>query len=163
VDPLRPVGIRQKIALARRLRREPTPTERHAWSLLRDCQLLGLKFRRQHVLHGFIVDFYCAELRLVLELDGHPHDGAGQADCDAARTAWLEAAGYTVIRMRNRDLTRQRLEELVGRVSRAKISSSSSPSPEGRGGQGVRPEGRGGQGVRTEVEGVRGRTGRAWG
>ena len=64
---------------------------------------------------GFIVDFYCAELKLVLELDGSPHGEATQAGYDAARTAWLEAAGYGVIRIPNRDLTRNRLEELVKR------------------------------------------------
>ena len=117
MDALRPISIERKLAIARRLRRESTPAERHAWSLLRDRQLLGLKFRRQHVLHGFVVDFYCPAFKLVLELDGHPHDGARQAGYDAARTAWLESAGYHVIRMRNRDLTRARLQELIGQVS----------------------------------------------
>ena len=50
------------MAAARQLRRDATPAERHAWTLLRNRRLLGLKFRRQHVLRGFIVDFYCAEL-----------------------------------------------------------------------------------------------------
>ena len=95
------------------MRREPTPAERHAWSLLRNRRLLGLRFRRQHALHGFIVDFYCAELRIVLELDGDRHGEVDQADYDAARTAWLENAGYRVIRIRNRDLTRTRLEEIL--------------------------------------------------
>ncbi len=53
--------------------------ERHAWSLLRNRRIGGLKFRRQHVIGAFIVDFYCADLRLVLELDGAPHDHPDQA------------------------------------------------------------------------------------
>jgi very-short-patch-repair endonuclease len=116
MDPLRPIPIGKKLALARQLRREPTPAERHAWSLLRDRRVLGFKFRRQHVLHGFIVDFYCPVLKLVLELDGHPHDEATQASYDDARTAWLKSAGYRLIRIRNRDLTLETLEELVGQV-----------------------------------------------
>jgi very-short-patch-repair endonuclease len=116
MDPLPPIPIGKKLALARQLRREPTPAERHAWSLLRNRRLLGLKFRRQHVLHGFIVDFYCPVLKLVLELDAHPHDEATQASYDDARTAWLKSAGYRLIRIRNRDLTLETLEELVGQV-----------------------------------------------
>jgi len=66
----------QRFALARALRHRPTPAERHAWTLLRNRGILGLKFRRQHVLHGFIVDFYCASERVVIELEGSPHDEA---------------------------------------------------------------------------------------
>ena len=55
---------------ARALRREATDAERFLWSLLRNRQFLGLKFRRQHPLGGYIVDFYCHEARLGIELDG---------------------------------------------------------------------------------------------
>src|SRR5207248_11340542 len=75
MDPLRRVRRTQKRALAAKLRRSATQMERHAWSLLRDRGILGFKFRRQHVLRGFIVDFYCAAQRLVLELEGDAHDG----------------------------------------------------------------------------------------
>ncbi|PYP70525.1 MAG: cytosine methyltransferase [Gemmatimonadetes bacterium] len=102
-----------KLELARRLRRDPMPAERSAWSLLRNHKILGLKFRRQHVLCGFIVDFYCPRLRLVLELDGAPHDHAARAGYDAARTAHFEARGYRVLRVRNRELSRKRLEQLL--------------------------------------------------
>jgi hypothetical protein len=54
---------------SRRFRRSPTESENKAWSILRDRQVLGLKFRRQHVIDGFIVDFYCAEKRLILETE----------------------------------------------------------------------------------------------
>ena len=113
MDPLRPVSIGRKLALARELRRKPTLTERYAWSLLRNRGILGLKFRRQHVLHGFIVDFYSAELRLVLELDGDHHREPSRSTYDAARSQVLEAAGYHVIRIQNRDLTRKRITEAV--------------------------------------------------
>ncbi len=136
MDPLRPIPLQQKLALARELRREPTPAERHAWSLIQNRQLLGLKFRRQHVLHGFIVDFYCPALKLVLELDGDPHDGAMQAGYDAARTACLKSAGYQVIRIRNCDLTRERVEELVGQVLRTTARDRVPPLPKGEGDRG---------------------------
>ena len=75
--------------------------------------MLGLKFRRQHVLQGFIVDFYCVAERLVLDLEGDAHDGTDQLAYDAARAALLEAGGYRVARVRNGDVTRERLEAIV--------------------------------------------------
>jgi very-short-patch-repair endonuclease len=102
-----------KLAIARQLRREPTPSERFAWSLLRRRGILGLKFRRQHVLQGFIVDFYCPRLRLVLELDGASHDDTTRSGYDKARTAFLVGLGYQVFRLRNRELSRERLEQLL--------------------------------------------------
>jgi very-short-patch-repair endonuclease len=98
---------------ARELRRSLTPSERYAWSLLRRRGIHGLKFRRQHVLDGFVADFYCPERRLVLEVDGAPHHGPDQTAYDGARTAHLERRGYTVVRVRNRDLSRAHLEELL--------------------------------------------------
>lgn len=76
MDPQRRVGARAKRLMARQLRRDATPVERQAWAVLRGRRILGLKFRRQHVLDGLIVDFYCAELRLVIELDGRHHEAA---------------------------------------------------------------------------------------
>lgn len=80
---------------------------------MRNRRTLGLKFRRQHVLHGFIVDFYCSNLKLIVELDGDPHDNPRRAAYDAARTGWLQGAGYHVIRIKNRDLTQKNLEESI--------------------------------------------------
>ena len=102
-----------KLETARQLRRDPTPSERYAWSLLRRRGILGLKFRRQHLLHGFIVDFYCPRLRLVLELDGAPHKDPSRAGYDAARTAFLTTRGYRVLRLHNREVSRERLEQLL--------------------------------------------------
>jgi len=94
MDPLRRLTLAQKVDLARQLRLNPTPAERHAWSLLRHRSLLGLKFRRQQVLHGFIVDFYCSTERLVIELEGDVHEANDRRGYDVARAACLEAAGY---------------------------------------------------------------------
>ncbi|MCS6918857.1 MAG: rRNA maturation RNAse YbeY, partial [Fimbriimonadales bacterium] len=60
--------------LARQKRREPTPAEKRLWKYLRNRQLLGFKFRRQHTIERFIVDFYCPEAKLVIEVDGEIHD-----------------------------------------------------------------------------------------
>jgi very-short-patch-repair endonuclease len=86
---------------ARRLRQESTPAEARAWSLLRGKGLQGLKFRRQHVLHGYIVDFYCHELRLCLELDGAPHMNPEGTAKDKERDAELTTLGYKVLHINN--------------------------------------------------------------
>ena len=116
VDPLRCIPPGRKFAQARELRRAATSTERYAWSLLRNRGVLSLQFRRQQVVDGFIVDFYCAAERLVLELEGAPHAESERRAYDAARAAILEAAGYRVIRVANRDVTR---DHLIGLLSRA--------------------------------------------
>ena len=87
---------------ARELRQPQTPAERKLWARLRNRQLSGLKFRRQHPIDRFIVDFYCAACRLAIEIDGDSH--AGQVEYDQARTEWLEARGCRVIRFSNRDV-----------------------------------------------------------
>ena len=84
---------------AREMRRKPTEPERRLWQKLRRKQLDGYKFRRQHPIGRFIVDFYCHQARLVVEVDGDSH--AFQEEYDAARTAWLEAQGLHVIRFDN--------------------------------------------------------------
>ncbi len=80
---------------ARVLRADATPAERDLWQIVRGGKL-GLRFRRQQPIGPFIVDFYCAEVGLVVELDGAGH--AERADYDDRRTRWLEANGLTVLR-----------------------------------------------------------------
>src|SRR6266496_6335838 len=103
-----------KIRQARELRRESTLAERRVWELLRNRRMLGLKFRRQHVIAGFIVDFYCAELRLVLEIDGPVHATARQLDYDTARAAHLESRGLRVVRIGNDALRENTLRSILG-------------------------------------------------
>jgi len=74
---------------------------------------MGLKFRRQHPVCGFVVDFACLEHRLVIEVDGGYHDEPEQRRRDAERTAVLESYGYTVVRIRNRDVSPDGLEAIV--------------------------------------------------
>ena len=101
------------VDIARYLRRTATPAERRAWSLLRHRGVHGLKFRRQHPLEGFIADFYCPARRLIVELDGCPHDSPVQLGYDRTRTEWLRTLGYSVVRLRNVEVTAERLEEVL--------------------------------------------------
>jgi very-short-patch-repair endonuclease len=90
-------------ARARELRREMTPAERKLWSRIRFGQLDGAHFRRQHAVDRFIVDFFCARAKLVVEVDGDSH--AIQVEYDAARTDWLnEQKHYRVLRFTNREV-----------------------------------------------------------
>jgi very-short-patch-repair endonuclease len=116
MDPRRRLRAAERFVLARELRHRPTPAERHAWTLLRNRGILGLKFRRQHVLHGFIVDFCCLSERIVLELEGNVHDSEARREYDRARAGFLQAAGYRVIRVRNRDVSREHLETVLCNV-----------------------------------------------
>jgi very-short-patch-repair endonuclease len=86
---------------ARRLRQEATPAEIMVWGLLRGRRLHGLRFRRQHVLHGYIVDFYCHERRLCIELDGAHHLDADKRLSDQERDADLKSRGYITLRIMN--------------------------------------------------------------
>ena len=102
-----------KLQRAREFRRSPTAEEATVWSLLRNRRMLGLKFRRQHVIDGFIIDFYCAELQVVLEIDGGIHENLKQSEYDAARTTCLEARGLRVIRVGNDDVSEHTLRRLL--------------------------------------------------
>ena len=87
---------------SRELRADSTTSERVLWGMLRNRRLGGLKFRRQVPFGKFVVDFYCAEHHLIVELDGHSHDG--QQEKDQARTAYLEQEGLQLIRVTNSEL-----------------------------------------------------------
>ena len=101
---------------ARQLRREMTPAERVLWDRLRNRRFLGLKFRRQHPLGRFIADFYCAEHRLVIELDGGVH--LARREYDQARTNALQNYGYRVLRFSN-DAVLQCLDEVLATIAAA--------------------------------------------
>ena len=91
-----------KIERARILRKKMTESERKLWRHLRSSQMNGLKFRRQHPIGPFIVDFVCLEKKLVLELDGSQH--MTNREYDASRTTWLNERGYKVIRFWDNDV-----------------------------------------------------------
>src|SRR5437588_5173956 len=85
---------------ARRLRTNPTATERALWNRLRQRRLGGLKFRRQTPMGPYVLDFLCLRHRLVVEADGPFHD----PERDAIRDAWLEAKGFRVLRFSNQEI-----------------------------------------------------------
>ena len=90
---------------ARDHRHPLTPAEAKIWVRVRN-RGLGFKIRRQHPIWRFIAEFYCAEAKLVIEIDGDSHTWPEQEEYAAARTAWLEQRGYKVIRMMNEDVHR---------------------------------------------------------
>ena len=101
---------------ARRLRRNMTPAEQTLWDALKGRQVAGMKFRRQHPVGPFILDFYCPERKLVIELDGAIHEV--QANRDQVRTEQLADYGYHVIRFRN-DEVFDDLDSVLERILRA--------------------------------------------
>ena len=84
-----------------RLRTHGTPAEARLWMLLRERQLLGRRFRRQHGVGPYILDFYCVSERLAVELDGAVHDAPARAAYDENRTAALGRLGIRVVRFPN--------------------------------------------------------------
>jgi very-short-patch-repair endonuclease len=91
--------IRQR---TRELRKSSTPAEQKLWQALRNRNLGDYKFRRQHPIGPYISDFFCAEVGLVVEVDGGGH--LDQIAYDQDRTTWLESQGYHVIRFYNDDV-----------------------------------------------------------
>jgi very-short-patch-repair endonuclease len=88
--------------LARQKRQQATRAEERLWSYLRDRRLLGIKFRRQYAVGKFIVDFYCYEAQLVIEVDGLGHQYTVEEG--AIRQQFLESIGFKVIRFNNEDV-----------------------------------------------------------
>jgi very-short-patch-repair endonuclease len=83
---------------AKTMRREMPDAEFRLWCELRNGGLGGLRFRRQHPIGPFIVDFFCPEKMLILEVDGEQHSADANRRADAERTHWLESQGHLVIR-----------------------------------------------------------------
>ena len=88
--------------IARNLRRRQTDTERLLWSRLRNRQLAGYKFRRQHPIGRFVVDLVCLDVKLIVEVDGGQH--AERHEEDQQRTAFMQQAGFRVLRFWNNDV-----------------------------------------------------------
>ena len=83
------------------MRHQDSLAEKLAWVLLRDRRMFGLKFRRQVPIDHYIIDFYCHELRLIIELDGTVHNEPEQIRKDAKRNLRLEQLGYKILRIAN--------------------------------------------------------------
>ena len=123
---------------ARAMRHEPAPAEQKLWQCLRGRQLCGYKFRRQHPLPPYVADFFCAEAKLVVELDGESH--AEREAYDARRTTRLTRGGLNVLRFENDDVfhfTDAVLEEILREcerlAARSAVSDAANAEPVGGG------------------------------
>ncbi len=115
------------IVRARQMRQSPTPAEALLWQHLRKSRLAGYKFRRQHIVQTFIVDFYCPAGKLVIEIDGGIHES--QKDYDQIREMDLEEMGYHIMRFENEMVLKNTnwvLKEILS------VLSSSMPSDNGK-------------------------------
>lgn len=92
---------------ARQLRKSATRHERLLWRHLRNRQLQGWKFRRQHPVDRYIIDFYCPEARLAIELDGGGHNFASRESLDQERTSFLASKNILVLRFWNHQINRE--------------------------------------------------------
>ena len=89
------------IELAKELRKNETETEKLLWKALRNRHLHGIKFRRQHPVYNYIVDFYCHDAKLAVEVDGKIHQNKENKEYDVERTQELNNFGITVLRFTN--------------------------------------------------------------
>ena len=101
---------------ARSLRRSSTDAERRLWTYLRGGRLKEAKFRRQHPIGLYVVDFFCLEAKLVVELDGGGHDADAQRRADADRSAYLESRGYRMLRFCNNEVFTN-IDGVLGRIA----------------------------------------------
>jgi very-short-patch-repair endonuclease len=118
----------QKYGFARKLRLRSTDAERALWHHLRNRTLMNCKFRRQHPIGPYVVDFACVERALIIELDGGQHV---QCDADALRTQFLQANGFRVLRFWNNDALMQTevLLAVIHDTLAASACPHSNPSP----------------------------------
>ena len=100
--PNRRYASKHMIRRSRDLRQTGTPPEKLLWLALRNGQIGGMKFRRQHPIGPYVADFYCHSAKLVVEVDGMSHDDKIRQD--AARTAHIESEGLRILRVTNEDV-----------------------------------------------------------
>lgn len=109
------------VQVAREARRKPTPAEQKLREALRGRKLAGLKFRRQHPYGRFILDAFCVEHQLEIEIDGGIHSTPDQIAYDAARTEYLTSHGIQVLRFTN-DQVLYCLDEVLSNILKATSS-----------------------------------------
>ena len=123
-------GSSKTTSLRRKLRHDMTPAEKLFWSKVGGKQFYNLKFRRQHSIGNYIVDFYCPERKLIVEIDGDTHTDQKIMNNDEVRTNYLRSLGYEIIRYTNRDVLKN--TEGVVQDLNQRLTPSNSPS---RGGE----------------------------
>jgi len=93
-----------KVEQSRNFRTEQTPAEKEFWEMVRNKKLQGLKFRRQQIIDGFIVDFYCDKIGLCVEIDGSVHETKEQRKYDKLRDEAIALRGLKILRINNNDV-----------------------------------------------------------
>ena len=93
---------KELLTIRKKLRKNLTPAEAFLWRYLKAKKLNGRRFQKQHSIDNFIVDFYCASEKLIIELDGQVHMNSSATEKDENRTAHIESLGFTVIRFENK-------------------------------------------------------------
>lgn len=125
------------LANARSLRGKQTDAENFIWMFLRDRRMAGFKFRRQHPIERYILDFYCHEAKLAIELDGGGHNEEVSKEFDRLRSSELENAGIHVVRFWNNEVLKDCVAvlECIYRLlqERSKNPLTPAPLPEGDG------------------------------
>ena len=119
---------RRLLTFARELRHEQTDAEQKMWSLLRDRRLSGFKFRRQHPIEGYIVDFFCMRAKLVVEFDGGQHSEPAQLKYDERRTQRLSELGIRVLRFWDCDVLRD-TDVVLETIYNVLVPEEPSPRP----------------------------------
>jgi len=120
-------NLKSQIPHRKQNRKNPTEPEKRFWSWVRGKQL-GCKFRRQHGIDQYIVDFYCAEHALIVELDGESHFTSDGINADKVRTDFLESKGFRVLRFSNLEVMRNKEGVLVRLVDCLKAKSYPTPT-----------------------------------
>ena len=123
-NPYRPPMATIALERARDLRASSTDAERKLWNCLRSGQLNGLKFRRQHPVPPYTVDFFCSAVKLIVELDGSQHT----EESDKARTHYLQSKGFVVLRFWDNEVLTQ-TEAVVEAIFNAASPSPLTPTP----------------------------------
>jgi type I site-specific restriction-modification system R (restriction) subunit/very-short-patch-repair endonuclease len=126
---------------ARELRKKQTPAEEFFWQIVRNRKFIGLKFRRQHQIGQYIVDFYCDEKRLAVELDGGVHQIPEQKEKDKSKDEYLKSLGINIVRFKNEEIL-DRINETLKKLFELVLPPPSLPLPMGEGrGEGDRKGG----------------------
>jgi very-short-patch-repair endonuclease len=113
-------------SFARERRKNPTYTEKLMWNALRNRKQIGLKFRREHPVEGYIADFFCDEHNLIIEIDGNIHEELSKNETDAIRQKHLEEAGYLVLRFTAEEININ-IDLVIDKI--VAVCKTSQPSP----------------------------------
>ena len=127
-------GLRKALSQTQRLRAEMTPAEQLLWTKLRSKQCHSFKFRRQHAIGPFIVDFFCPEQLLVVEIDGDVHAEKKKTTKDRQRERYLRSLGLQVIRYTNHEVLNN-LDGVLEHLLSVLSLNSTSPTPPYKGGE----------------------------